>query len=147
MKSALTAILLLLALFSGFMLGRGISRFGFSPAPTETKIIRDTLIKEIPAEPVVIEKIKATKEFVRDTLILTEPFTASADTIIRHDTVRLYYRFPENNFSMSYYPSNDSIYYPVNTIIKTQTKERPWWEVPVFILSGAAAGIMISEFD
>lgn len=111
----------------------------------EQKILYDTIYNEIPAEPIIIEKIRAEKEYIHDTIIVTKPFIAKADTIIQKDTVVMFYTFPENYFSMQYKTHRDSIAIPTQTIIKTELRKRELWEIPAAILSGCAIGILINN--
>lgn len=141
-KYILTGILLiLLGIFFGYLL------FNNSRVNNiiETQIKFDTVYKEIANEPIIIEKIVAKTHYVRDTLIITQPFVAKADTIMQRDTIRLMYSFPENYFAMQYFPKPDTMLIPRQTIITTQQKKRTWWEIPVCVVSGAAVGWLLSK--
>lgn len=134
-------LLLLLGIFFGYLL---FNKHGTNNI-IETKIKFDTVYKEVPSEPIIIEKIVAKTQYVRDTLIVTQAFVAKADTIIQRDTIRLMYSFPENYFAMQYFPKPDTMRIPRQTIITTQQRKRTWWEIPVCVVSGAAVGWLLSK--
>jgi len=111
----------------------------------ETEYRYDTIYKIVRSEPIVIEKIKSKVEYLHDTVYSTREFIATADTVIKFDTIKLGFYFPGNYFSMSYLPKADSIALERETQIKTVTKERPWWEVPLYILIGGAGGYILAK--
>ncbi len=138
-------LLVVISLISGVILGYLLFNSEPIPAVSEMTIISDTIYKEIPAKPIIIEKVKAEKEYIHDTLFITQPFIAQADTIIQKDTILLMYTFPDNYFSMQYLPNFDTIAIPTQTIIKMETRKREWWEIPAALLSGCAIGMIINE--
>lgn len=107
------------------------------------RIVTDTVIKIIKRKPIVINRVKTKIIYTRDTVIITKPFIASLDTILRQDTVSAKYQYPENLFSIAIRNRPDSIKVEQVTIIKTIEREQPWWEVPAYILSGVATGYLI----
>ncbi len=112
---------------------------------TGTEYRYDTIYKIIRQEPIVIEKIKSDMKYLHDTVYSTREFVATADTIIKLDTVRLGFYFPGNYFSMSYLPKSDSIALERETQIKTIIKERAWWEIPLYVLVGGFGGYLIAK--
>lgn len=111
----------------------------------ENKIIVDTIYKEVPSKPIIINKVKMKSEKIRDTIILVEPFLASFDTILNRDTLKVAYEFPENFLSLEFYRKPDSIIYQTITIYKDKELTKKWWEKPVYIISGIVSGFIISK--
>jgi len=72
----------------------------FFPAEiiTEIKYVHDTLL--IKSEPIILEKIKAKIIYIKDTIIESKPFIARIDTIIKYDTIKIDYIFPDNEFNL-----------------------------------------------
>lgn len=110
-----TAICLAIAaaMIAGFALGLYLS-----PAKVEhtkeviNKIERDTSWEHIPGKTTVIEHagtIVYRDSVLRDTIHITRPFTASADTICGKDTIGVKYVFPQNMFSMKIAQGRDSV--------------------------------------
>jgi len=111
----------------------------------DTQYRYDTVYKIVRANPIVIEKVKSKVQYLHDTVYSTREFIATADTVIKLDTVKLKFSFPEKYFSMSYLPKSDSIAIQRETQIKTINKERPWWEIPLYILIGGAGGYILAK--
>lgn len=113
---------------------------GIRTAATHTILKTDTIYREVASEPFVINKIKTRIIYQKDTIILTQPFTAVVDTIINRDTLHTEFSFPENSFSMLLLRKPDTVMVQKITTIETPPQKSNWWEVPLSILGGAALG-------
>ena len=106
---------------------------------TETIIKNDTVV--VPASPIIIKDRIASIKYVRDTIIITKPFEARIDTIMKFDTVFVMYRYPENLFDLVIKTKPDTTF--KDKIVITNTKyikeERPLW-VDILTHTGALAG-------
>ncbi len=109
----------------------------------QEKWVRDTILQVLPAEPLIIEKAVAKVEYIRDTIIQTQPFIAHVDTIIKFDTIRLGYQFPENYFSFELRKSPDTL--KTEIITKEIQKKSRWWEGPVYFIGGFLLGNIIKK--
>lgn len=105
----------------------------------QEKIIRDTITKY--QEPIIIEKVKAQLIYKRDTIIQARPFAARIDTVIKFDTIRASYDFPENYFSLLVKRKPDTVY--TNTIYLTEYKEI---KRPLYIDILSHTGAILSGF-
>ena len=134
---------ILISLLS-FALGifTGLSFVEKGGGTVQEKIVRDTVIKTIRPEPLVIEKVKARKVFIRDTVIVSRPYIAIVDTVVRRDTVRAEYEFPLNLFSLDIRRAADSVKIETITISKYIKESRPWWELPLSVAAGAGIGYL-----
>jgi uncharacterized phosphosugar-binding protein len=75
--------------------------------------------------------------------IKTQPFEASADTVVDNDTIKISYSFPENNFNLKIFPGADSI---MIQRIFTETHSylpEQWWENPLYLTIGILIGLII----
>ena len=106
-------------------------------------IERDTIIKTVESEPVIIEKIKPKIIYSRDTVIKTNPFVAFVDTVIKRDTVFAEYTYPENLFSLEIREPVDSIMIP--QITEYKEKQVEWWEKPLFFITGSFVGYLLGN--
>jgi hypothetical protein len=109
----------------------------------QEKWIRDTILQVLPAEPIIIEKSVAKVKYIRDTIIQTQPFIEQLDTIIKYDTIRLGFQFPENYFSLEYRKHPDTL--KTEIITRTIEKNPKWWEEPVYFISGFIIGYIIKK--
>jgi len=109
----------------------------------ELKYKYDTVFKEIKSDPIIIEKQKAIIKYIKDTTIITKPFEAKIDTIIKMDTIKMYYHFPENRFSLFYQRKTDTIPIITKTIVKYEKAQ--WWERSLFFLGGATLGFVLGD--
>ncbi len=106
-------------------------------------IIYDTIYKYERPKIIEIQQAKPKIKYIRDTIITTKPFIAQIDTIVKKDTVQIFYTYPENLLSMKINQTNDS-----TMIIKQidyREKERSWWETPALIISGILVGYIITK--
>ena len=109
----------------------------------QEKQIRDTILQVLPAEPIIIEKSIAKVKYIRDTIIQTQPFIAQLDTIIKYDTIRLGFQFPENYFSLDYRKHPDTL--KTEIITQTVAKKPNWWEEPAYFIGGFIIGYIIKK--
>lgn len=139
------SFLFIFGLVIGFILHCLVSNQNVNNYPIETKIITDTIYKELPSKPIIINKVKMKREKVRDTIIFFEPFVATLDTILNKDTLKAIYEFPENFLSLELYRKPDSIMFQTITIYKEKGLTEKWWEKPIYIISGIAGGYILSK--
>ena len=110
---------------------------------TKTTTSIDTVIIIKEREPLIIEKVRAVIKYKRDTVILSKPFKASLDTIIKHDTIRAEYDFPENLFSLKYKFKADSSR-NINTVKIYEKQESTEWLINTgYFLAGIAGGFLL----
>lgn len=111
----------------------------------QTVEYRDTIVEIRNPEPITITKYKTKIEYIRDTIITTKPFTARIDTIIRCDTVRAQFDFPDNTFSMTLNRKNDTIFRERifnNNILKNEEK---WWHKPALCILSLCGGYLFGR--
>ncbi|HOV92822.1 MAG TPA: hypothetical protein PLC04_07075 [Candidatus Kapabacteria bacterium] len=109
----------------------------------QEKQIRDTIMQVLPTKPIIIEKTIAKVKYVRDTVIQTQPFIAHLDTVIKYDTIRLGYQFPENYFSLEYRKHPDTL--KTEIITRTIEQKPKWWEEPAYFIGGFIIGYIIKK--
>jgi|GEM_PF-4721215 hypothetical protein len=134
----ITLVLITLAYFLGRSNGKAVYY------KTETLVDTQYIVKT--QEPVVIEKVKTKIKYLRDTMIVTKPFEAKLDTVLRNDTISLSYIYPTNEFSMRYSKKADTALL-VN--IKTREsqiirEEEAWWKAPLLYISGFVSAVIIN---
>lgn len=111
----------------------------------EYRVRRDTVVKTIKPEPVVITKTRTKIIKLKDTVIKTYPFRAVIDTVIRRDTVRSYFEFPSGMFSLRFTPATDTLRFS-RIVLKREVKRKDeWWEKPLMIMGGVLAGYTIGR--
>lgn len=107
------------------------------------QIKTDTLIIFKEGKKIALDSVKMKIKYLRDTVIITKPFVAKIDTLIKFDTISIVYQYPENLLSMKLSQKPDS------TIIIKQIeyvqKEEEWWKQPALILSGAVIGYFLAK--
>lgn len=107
---------------------------------------RDTIYKMIQKVPIEIVRTKPKLRIVRDTVIQSPEFIATVDTVIRRDTIRAEYEFPQNLLSLQIRQSPDSL---MQERITIQTKEyidrTKWWEKPLIVIAGIVVGIVVGK--
>ena len=126
------------AFISGYILKDGDSNIEY-----KYRVERDTIIKTVKSEPIVIEKIKPKIIYRRDTVIKTKPFAAVVDTVIKRDTVYAEYMYPDNLFSIEISTPDDSIMIPQITEYRENKNE--WWEKPLFFITGSFVGYLLGN--
>jgi hypothetical protein len=103
----------------------------------------DTIIIFKEAKKISMDSVKLKIKFIRDTVIITKPFIANIDTILKHDTISIAYHYPENFLSMKLTQKPDS------TLIIKQIeyieKKEEWWKQPALILSGIVIGFFLAK--
>jgi hypothetical protein len=122
------------------LLGFGLSQQYF----TETEqIVRVDTLTVIP-EPIVIERVKPKIVYKSDTIVRSKPFTAVIDTVLKLDTIRVSYDFPENNMRLAIRMATDTVYNSYETIIEKCPKSK-WWETPAIATGGVLLGILVTN--
>ncbi len=114
---------------------------------TSLSIIRDTIVQVVTPEPIIIEKVKTKIRYHRDTIIQTKPFIASLDTIVKHDTIKCYYAFPDNLLSLHIAQTEDTIITHQIKLTHTSIASDPWWHEPLYILGGVISGYAIKSME
>ncbi len=146
MNKYLISCITLVVVAGMFFLGRCTSE---KEIQYVTKVEKDTTEKiiEKPADPLELNKAKAKIVYIKeiDTLIVTKPFVASVDTIIRKDTVFVSYNLLDNTFDFHLKPHPDSLRIQTITITTEKLKETPWWETTLYALSGFAVGAIAGK--
>lgn len=104
----------------------------------------DTIIKIIPQKEIKIVEAKPKIQYIRDTIIQTQPFVARLDTILLRDTIYAQYQFPENLMSINIRTSGDSIRLPQITVERTK-QERKWYELATAFGGGIILGLLIGK--
>lgn len=107
-----------------------------------TEIKRDTIVQVQPGKTIVIEKAVPVIEYQKewDTVIVTKPFIAKLDTIVKGDTVYADYSFPQNRFTVMLWQKPDSIYTYREYILNTIYVKDDWWEKPAWTAGGLLLG-------
>lgn len=134
----------------GVLIGILISMLVFDGIDTyksETKIVRDTIVQVVTPEPIEIEKVKTKIKYIRDTVIKTQAFVASLDTIIKRDTIRCYYAFPDNLLSLRIAREQDTLITHQINYTQQTIKKSPWWHDPLIILGGVISGYAIKSME
>jgi len=111
----------------------------------EAHIVRDTIVKLVPAKPLVITKVKTRIIKLSDTVICYHPFRAEIDTIIQHDTIRSYYKFPNGFFSLRINRHSDTMMTERAVVYRIKQTKEKWWEKPLMVLGGVLAGYTIGR--
>lgn len=96
----------------------------------------DTTFIEKENPPIILEKVVPKIIYKSDTVIETRPFTASIDTVIVQDTIKVAYDFPENKMDIDIRLRPDSVIQRTVTITKFQYEKRAWW-IDVLTHAGA----------
>jgi len=143
MKTIIITISLALSFALGFVLGENYSHKRLKNEIPIVKIKRDTILKKVKVKPLILEKIKTKIIHTKDTIIITKPFKAIVDTIIKRDTVFAQFEYPNNLFSLSIKSKPDTI--KTYSIIYKELREKKekWWEKPLIIFSSLTAGYLI----
>ena len=133
----------LLGLLSGYLL---FDKFGNNDTSIINKVEHDTVFTQIASVPLILEKVKTKIIYKKDTVIVTNPFIASIDTIVKHDTVHAEYEFPENIFSLNVRSKPDTLQTVYIKTYERANEQTKWWERPAYILGGCIAGYFIGKF-
>lgn len=145
MKKILLIISLVFSFVLGFVLGKHYFKNDDTNNISSVIIKRDTIFKKVETKPIILEKIKTKIIRTRDTVIITKPFRAVLDTIIKRDTIFAQFEYPENLFSLSINSKPDTIktYSIIYKELKIQRAK--WWEKPLIIFSSLTAGYLIGK--
>ncbi len=143
MKTTIITISIALSFALGYVLGINYSHSILHKKIPVVQIKRDTILKKVKSKPLILEKVKTKIIHTKDTLIITKPFKAIVDTVIKRDTVFAQFQYPQNLFSLSIKSKPDTI--KTYSIIYKELKEKKekWWEKPLIIFSSLTAGYLI----
>lgn len=141
MKNIIIVMLLSLAL--GFIIGRSNFFFKSQNNISIVKLRRDTILQK--EKPLILEKVKTKIIKIKDTIILTKPFKAIVDTVVRSDTIFASFEYPHNYFSLSVKSKPDTI--KTYSIIYRQLnrKKEIWWHKPLIIVGAITAGYLLGK--
>ncbi|NLO20293.1 MAG: hypothetical protein GX121_10565 [Ignavibacteria bacterium] len=103
----------------------------------------DTLFIVKESEPIIIEKAKTKVKYLKDTIIIAAPFQAELDTIIKQDTLRSTFFFPEMLLSFELRKKPDTLQIEKIMITKEIPKKEHWWKEPLIFISGFAACLLL----
>lgn len=91
-------------------------------------------------------------EYRTDTVFITSPFSAIVDTVVLKDTIKIKYRFPENELTADIRRSPDSVYkvtvtkHVTDTVYVGGASEYAWWELLLLsialVVIGYVAGVI-----
>jgi hypothetical protein len=142
-----TIFIILLAFALGFLIAPFLmpEKETIIKEPFSGTIQIDTVFKTIEKEPIILEKIKTKIIKQKDTIIKTYPFIAKVDTILKRDTIKISYDFPQNIFSMNIRRMPDTLALQKMLITKMIKIEPPWWETPAFIAAGTLIGYVLAS--
>lgn len=104
----------------------------------------DTIVKIVPHKQIKIIQAPSKIHYIKDTIILTQPFIATLDTIIQHDTVFAAFHFPENSISLDVRRQPDSLKIP-QIILEPSSSQRNWFEIPAAMGVGLIIGLIIGK--
>jgi hypothetical protein len=102
----------------------------------------DTILIYKP-QPIILEKIIPKIKYIRDTIITTKPFVARVDTVIKYDSIKIDYHFPENNIDLSIYRNYDTIRVEKYLYNQIKSNENEWYINYIGFLVGFASGYII----
>jgi len=144
----------IVALFS-FLTGIFLSlKFGYIiPLPTKNEIskntpniiLRDTIFTIRESKPLIISKVKTKIRYVSDSTLTTKPFSATVDTIIRHDTIHTRFDFPSNSFSLEIRKKPDTVFAERTIVLPLPEDKEKWWTKPACVAGGVVLGILIKS--
>jgi hypothetical protein len=97
------------------------------------KIKIDTVYIDNTRQPIKLNKIKPKLIYQKDTTIITNPFKAVIDTVIKKDTIKIDYNYPENDLNLSVISEKDTLKFA--QISKNDAKEISWYNfLPPFLI-------------
>lgn len=141
----IAVILLMILAFAGGWLVSGSFKKEKPCITSAGKIyVHDTITALKPSEPLIIEKYHPVIRVKRDTLVISKPFMARIDTIIKRDTIIGSYEFPENFFSMRISSVPDSIL-TREIVIEKPCGSDNWWETPAIAAGGLIIGALLGR--
>ena len=103
----------------------------------------DTVYRAVPAEPVVITKIKTKIVRTSDTIIRFQPFIAMVDTVIKHDTINASFEYPANLFSLTVRSHPDTLMTERILYSANKSGSEEWWIKPLIFAGGLIGGYFI----
>jgi len=142
-----STILILLAFALGFLIANFLmpEKETIIREPYTGSVIIDTIVKVIEKEPIILEKIRTKIVKQKDTLIKVFPFVAKIDTVIRKDTIKVRYEYPQNLLSLRVASLADTLALQKMVITKMIKVEKPWWETPAYIAAGTILGYLLAS--
>ena len=102
----------------------------------------DTILIYKP-QPIILEKIVPKIIYKRDTIITTKPFVARVDTVIKYDSIKIEYHFPENNIDLSINRNFDTIRVEKYLYNHIKSNDNEWYINYIGFLIGFASGYII----
>jgi hypothetical protein len=76
-------------------------------------------------------------------VIKTFPFIAKVDTVIKRDTIKAKFEYPQNLFSLRISSPADTLALQKMIITEMIKVEKPWWETPAYIAAGTVLGYIL----
>jgi hypothetical protein len=145
-------VVILVIIAAAFLAGRCSCDCPEPETEIITKIDTVTVVNVLPPDTVMITKPRIV--FRQDTIIDSTvvikyrdtAWTASDEVVnAKSDTIVTEFLYPEMMFKHRFNYSTDST--KIITIFKDKiiVKQRPWWETPVTILGGVAAGYLLGR--
>lgn len=104
------------------------------------KIKIDTVYIDNTRQPIKLNKIKPKLIYQKDTTIITNPFKAVIDTVIKKDTIKIDYNYPENDLNLSVISEKDTLKFA--QISKNDAKEISWYNFLPPFLFGIILGLI-----
>jgi hypothetical protein len=144
-KIAITAIVLIALIALALILVSRCSPTVQPKVPAGRVIIRDTVLKIIKPDPIIINKIRTRLIRTADTIIRTNPFRAELDTILQRDTIRMFYEFPANLLSLDIRRKPDTSLTHNITLLPEPSASKNWWESPAILAIGVIIGYLIAK--
>lgn len=134
----------IISMVLGFVFGYLIFRNGSNENEWGELSMRiDTIVRIVPAEPLIVERVKTKVIYKGDTIVEARPFVATVDTVVKQDTIFARYEFPENLFSLNLRRSDDTLR---TVMVKTEvvkSEGRDWWEGPAIGVAGVVVGYLL----
>jgi hypothetical protein len=140
--NSIATIAIVTVLILSFFAGRNSKTCDIT---TDVRIERDTVIVLKESEPIIITQHTPRLVYIKDTLIVTKPFEAIVDTVVKRDTVYARYSFPANTFDLWIKRPPDSVQIHTIYITRDIIRPRPWYETPLYVLGGGAIGFGIGK--
>lgn len=109
------------------------------------EVVRVDTIEVIkPVEKIVIQKAKPKIKYVRDTIVVAQPFIAQLDTIVHSDTISAKFLFPQNIFDIEIAHKADTFRLPQIVVSHKNQSNHPFDKFTPFVV-GVALGFLIGK--
>jgi hypothetical protein len=141
-KILVAIIVFLVSLAGSFILGYTYRNEKVIERQIPPTIIRDTTYNVIERGVIKVQYLPGEVEYIDTSKhIMTSPFIARADTIIRQDTIAVQYSYPQNSFAFMLSMKPDTVVYIEIKTLDTKIIENkiPAWQL---ILSHTGAGLL-----